>query len=252
MTKFSMNLLSSIDELMLAIKQKCYSVMQLQQGHRVLDAGCGLGYDAARIALSIEDLGQVCGLDICMDTLERAKMNNCSPISCFIVANVPNIPFRDNVFDVIWSDRLLQHLDTPQLAIREMLRVTKSGAKIVLADSDHYSATISCPDTSLAQTLMRYRASKFKSGNAGASLSKWCRKAGVLEIEVEKIEIAVKNLSASKKVGLFFGDWHREYEASSVSNKISFKLFRDGIKQMDLLDNFFYRSNFYVVSGITP
>jgi len=42
-----------------------------------------------------------------------------------VIADAHYLPFRNNVFDIVTSQHLVEHLHTPERAIKEMLRVSK-------------------------------------------------------------------------------------------------------------------------------
>jgi SAM-dependent methyltransferase len=50
----------------------------------------------------------------------------------FVYASVYFLPFRDDCFDEVVSFHLLEHLDVPLLALKEMVRVTKNIVSVVV------------------------------------------------------------------------------------------------------------------------
>ena len=55
----------------------------------------------------------------------------------FIDERAGALPFADDSVDVIWCERVLQHLHDPQAAIDDFARVLRPGGRAVLLDSDH-------------------------------------------------------------------------------------------------------------------
>lgn len=49
------------------------------------------------------------------------------PKKLFVKADVENLPFKDKVFDFVFCSHLLEHVDKPEKAISEILRVAKAG-----------------------------------------------------------------------------------------------------------------------------
>jgi ubiquinone/menaquinone biosynthesis C-methylase UbiE len=49
-----------------------------------------------------------------------------------IVADAHNLPFDDNEFEVILCTEVLEHLKSPEIAIKEMKRVLKPSGKLIL------------------------------------------------------------------------------------------------------------------------
>ncbi len=55
----------------------------------------------------------------------------------FLDGRAGALPFADGSVDVIWCERVLQHLHDPQAAIDDFARVLRPGGRAVLLDSDH-------------------------------------------------------------------------------------------------------------------
>jgi 2-polyprenyl-3-methyl-5-hydroxy-6-metoxy-1,4-benzoquinol methylase len=101
------------------------------EGQRVLDAGCGEGYLARRLASLGAD---VVGVDACQGLIDAAKSvppGHAGSVS-FTCASVDAIPIEDAVFDLVVCNHLFSHLQDPSRAIHEFGRVLKSGGRLVL------------------------------------------------------------------------------------------------------------------------
>jgi ubiquinone/menaquinone biosynthesis C-methylase UbiE len=53
----------------------------------------------------------------------------------WVRGDVTELPFRDGQFSIVTSRFVFHHLPDPALALREMVRVSKPGGRIVVADS---------------------------------------------------------------------------------------------------------------------
>lgn len=91
---------------------------------RILDAGCGTGYNLGYYASA--DSREVYGFDLANAALERVRKRGFRRIA---QASVTEIPFKPESFDLVFSFDVLQQLpvDVNQPAIREMHRVLKPG-----------------------------------------------------------------------------------------------------------------------------
>lgn len=105
----------------------------------VLDAGCGPGAITADIARLVAP-GRVMGIDIDERSLRiagefaaAARVDNVS----FQHGSILAIPFSDSTFDIAFAHAVLQHLEQPLEAVRELVRVVKPGGLIALVDADH-------------------------------------------------------------------------------------------------------------------
>jgi ubiquinone/menaquinone biosynthesis C-methylase UbiE len=99
-------------------------VQLLQNGSKILDAGCGSGRDS-RV---LQNKGmKVTGVDLSEELLKIARSNN-RDIS-FINADLRALPFPDQSFEGVWSHASLVHVASikdAELIIREFYRVLKT------------------------------------------------------------------------------------------------------------------------------
>lgn len=95
-----------------------------------LDAGCGAG----RNSLWPMTYGAKGGLGIDLDerSLEAARRNlNSYPSLEIRFQSIYELPEKD-AFDVAFSLGVIHHLDNPELAVRQMVRSTKPGGKVLI------------------------------------------------------------------------------------------------------------------------
>ena len=100
-------------------------------GQRVLDAGCGEGYLARRLAALGAD---VVGIDACqglIDAAEGLPPERPGSLS-FTRASVDAIPAGDGYFDLVVCNHLFSHLQDPADAIHEFGRVLRSGGRLII------------------------------------------------------------------------------------------------------------------------
>lgn len=94
---------------------------------KFLDAGCGLGY-FSKVAVSKN--ASVTGIDIgdklidkCIKAVREAN---------FIEGAVTQIPFKDKFFDIVLCTEVIEHVEEPIKAVRELFRVVKPGGYIII------------------------------------------------------------------------------------------------------------------------
>ena len=111
---------------------KLIKFAQVAPGQRVLDVGCGTGVVAVTAACRG---AKVSGLDLTPVLLERARKNaSIAGVDVeFIEGDVEALPYPDASFDVVLSQFGHIFAPRPAVAIREMLRVLKSGGRIAFS-----------------------------------------------------------------------------------------------------------------------
>jgi SAM-dependent methyltransferase len=103
---------------------------QLQQpGLRILDAGCGTGFNLAYY--TAEATRDVYGLDLADSALQHVRKRNFQKIT---QASVSEIPFRSDIFDLVFSFEVVTQtpLNMHDAALREMYRVLKPGGHLFI------------------------------------------------------------------------------------------------------------------------
>lgn len=106
-------------------------------GSRVLDFGCGAGFDLFVAAHIAGPDGRVCGIDLsehmvrrATDNLRRAGLNNLE----IRYVDREDIPFADDFFDVVISNGAINLSPCKQRCFAEIHRVLKPGGKLRFAD----------------------------------------------------------------------------------------------------------------------
>lgn len=95
---------------------------------RALDAACGTGRHARHLARR----HAVAGVDASPDMLERAHA--AVPAARFVRGDLARLPMRDDRFDVVVCALALCHVGDLAAAVRELARVARHGARVVLTD----------------------------------------------------------------------------------------------------------------------
>jgi ubiquinone/menaquinone biosynthesis C-methylase UbiE len=111
---------------------------ELQPGMRLLDVGCGPGSITRGLAERLAP-GQVMGLDLSPEALAAARQDAIARGLANLQyerGSVYDLPFPDASFDVVFAHQVLQHLREPRAALREMLRVVRSGGLVAVRDVD--------------------------------------------------------------------------------------------------------------------
>lgn len=108
----------------------------------VLDLGTGNGRVALDALEMMDNKGYVIGVDISKNMLEKARLRRVREgidSATFIQACSEHLPFRNDIFDVVYSNFGLAHFKSPMISLDEMIRVLKREGKIGVADYKHPS-----------------------------------------------------------------------------------------------------------------
>jgi ubiquinone/menaquinone biosynthesis C-methylase UbiE len=139
----------------------------LRAGMRLLDCGCGPGSITVDLAQAVTP-GEAIGIDLRDDALEQgralARERRMANVT-FQTASVYQLPYPDGAFDAAFACAVLQHLDAPLTALKEMRRVLKPGGVIGIVDGSS-PITFRYPTNALLDKWDRLRALE-REHNAG-------------------------------------------------------------------------------------
>lgn len=113
-----------------AVRETLRSLLNLTGDERVLDSGTGAGTFALAIAPLVRE---VVGVDVVPELLDAARDSAPANVS-FVEGNATSLPFEPFEFHLAATRRTLHHIARPELAVAELVRVTRRGGRIVVED----------------------------------------------------------------------------------------------------------------------
>ena len=156
-----------------------YLLPHLRAGMDLLDVGCGPGSITADLARLVAP-GRVVGVEPALRVVERARA--AYPEVHFVVGDGYALDLADDSFDVVHAHQVLQHLEDPVAALREMARVTRPGGLVAVRDVDFGAAVVHPP---VPGWLEIYEPTVRQMGgepHAGRFLLGWAHEAGLTDV----------------------------------------------------------------------
>jgi len=109
----------------------------IKEGDTVIDLGSGAGNDVFIARSIVGDEGKVIGLDFTEEMLAKANKNN-EKLGYknveFKLGEIEQMPFEDNLADVVVSNCVLNLVPDKQKAFSEIYRILKPGAHFCVSD----------------------------------------------------------------------------------------------------------------------
>lgn len=112
--------------------------LSLAEGSRVVDAGCGPGHLAMRLA---QRQLRVLALDTSRAMLQRTRERLGAEVGCSAlqVASIEQMPYRDASLDLVCSAGVLEYLPDDHPALDEIRRVLRPGGHALLPVTNYWS-----------------------------------------------------------------------------------------------------------------
>lgn len=182
-----------------------FAHLNVQQGHHVLDIGCGTGDLLHPLARLVGPRGRVVGVDssrVMISEAQRRAAHTELPLE-FTIGDVHRLDFAADSFDRCLSTAVLQHVTNPGLAVSEMARVTRPGGMIVALEQDWETQVIDASDHGLTRRILNFFCDSIPNGWIGRQLSGLFRKVDLTGVSVTPLTYAFTDYEvADSSLGL--------------------------------------------------
>lgn len=113
-------------------------LLQIREGERILDLGCGRGEDTLVAAEQVGRAGTAVGLDLTEAMILAARSNAATKGTtnvAFVLGDIESLPFADGSFDGVTSNCVINHARDKGRVYREINRVLRQGGRFVISDA---------------------------------------------------------------------------------------------------------------------
>ena len=125
--------------------QQALGMARLKEDDSILDVGCGSGWFLA--ALSKSGSRRLYGIDLSRAQYLKGSRDRL-PAEVFLEGDAYSIPFRDETVDVVIMAEILEHLERPELALKDAARVLRPGGRLIVTvpseEKIRYTLCIHC------------------------------------------------------------------------------------------------------------
>lgn len=166
-------------------KRESIDALHLREGARGLDVGCGLGDEVRTIASDVGATGFAVGIDASRTLIAEARSRtDASSNAVFVVGDGQALPFPNDHFDGLRTERTLQHVADPARVVADMARVLKPRGRIAVIEPDWDTLVIDAEPLSLTRLFSRGWTEGVRHPNIGRELVGLFSHAGLDDIEV--------------------------------------------------------------------
>lgn len=239
--------------LLAPLQQRLNELLHLEHGDCALVVGCGLGEAALTLAHWVGFGGEVWGVDAdpanVAEAERRAAEAGVSAWTRYRAGDPTRLPLEAGYFDACRSERLLEHLAQPELALREMVRVTRPGGWVTAAEADYGTFSLNAPDTDRERRLAALQAERLRlNGYAGRQLPRLFRRQGLSDLRLEIFPLTITDYAtACALAGLDRLEAHAA--AEGLFSEAELRQWRAGLERAEADGEFFLSLNLVLAAG---
>ncbi|WP_229069617.1 methyltransferase domain-containing protein [Actinoplanes sp. DH11] len=166
------------------VRRVAFEMLAPAPGQRLLDAGSGSGEVARRLAREVAPTGEVVALDHSASITAAAVARHDGSAVRYLTGDVCALDLPSDAFDGVWCERVLQHVESADRAIDELIRVTRPGGRICLVDTDWSSLAFDGMPSGLGDVVLAHVRGHFtpKQHDMGRTLRRRLVAAGLTDL----------------------------------------------------------------------
>jgi ubiquinone/menaquinone biosynthesis C-methylase UbiE/drug/metabolite transporter (DMT)-like permease len=183
-------------------RRQMLELAPVKANDRVLDVGCGIGLETARLVALAGEAGCVVGIDrnaAMVAEARRLSLGSGLNIN-YEVMDARGLGFTDGAFDLCRTERVLRYVERPERAIREMARVARPGGRVVAFDFDSDATVIDAPDPGLTRRMREVLDAAVTNCWIGRQLPRLFRQAGLEHVTVIPHVVTIPSLAAYRRL----------------------------------------------------
>lgn len=224
--------------------------------NNILDIGCGPGIITSALGAKYPKK-QVVGMDISPERIALASTNTIGlPNVKIVQGDICKNPYPDKYFDAVYCRFLLEYIAQKDVAFKQIHRICKPGARVILQDLDGQLVT-NYPDVPFAKEMnriMNYMTSKGFDPFVGRKLYHLAKNAG---FEIDDVKVESYHLYAGKIDEVNYKLWELKLDIAlpqmvralrSKAKAVQFK--KDYLEYLQSNDTFSYSNLITVVARV--
>ncbi len=235
------------------LKTRHLELLKLQCGERVLDVGCGPGADLIEMREHVAPGGAVIGVDRDPAMVQRAasvgRAFDSSRGPFVAIGDASYLPYLEETFDACRCERVLQHVATPQKVVAEIMRILKTGGRVVASDTDWSTLSIDSSQDHVERSVVSAIRTIITNSVAGRQLRRLLTEAGFRGVRVEAWPIQWTRYEDFERTSFQSAGLEQVMIKRGLIETHSWNNFVEALKEQERRDSFFATATIVVASG---
>ncbi|WP_208801203.1 methyltransferase domain-containing protein [Microbispora triticiradicis] len=186
-----------------AVRAAAVDLLSVAPGSRVLDVGCGLGEMSRVFAHAVGPDGSVTAVDVNPAMVAAARDRHVSSprdaVVSYRVADVASL-YLGRDFDVVWCERVLQHVPDPDAAAGAMARSLSPGGRVCVVDADWGALAVDGAGQALTTRVLDAFRLRLRHPDIGRTLRRRLVQAGLVDPMVRSVHPITTSLADAASV----------------------------------------------------
>lgn len=237
-----------------ALKKRITDLLKINPGDHVIDVGCGLGSDLVAMAEMVGEAGMVVGIDydpeMTAESAAHARRAGVAARVLSVTADAQDIPLAACSFDACRCERLLQHVKDSERVVKEMVRITRKGGRIVVADTDWATLSIDAPQFATERRIARFRAEMYHNGCAGRQIYRQLKRQQLQITLLEVHPIVWTDYRTFRATSFALNNFENRLIDSGTISEDELDSFLNYLAEADRQGTFYANGNMVVVAGL--
>jgi ubiquinone/menaquinone biosynthesis C-methylase UbiE len=185
----------------------------------VLDVGCGTGWHVRVASRIVGPTGRAVGVDNSEAMLVEARQHAAARgvDVDFVQGSAYSLPFEQNSFDRCFMIEVMDVLDDPVQAVREMIRVTRPGGHICLVQYESDAAYITPAGDPMTRRVLDFIHEHELSHPSGVEMLSILKSVGTT---IEQVEGVLSYMDSTDDFAfwkaIFFDEWLADAVAAGI------------------------------------
>ena len=230
-----------------------YREFEASLGDHVLDVGCGTGEVLAKLSSVVGKSGRVVGLDSNQSMLAevRSRLGGLDPAPGSVLGRCECMPFKDEEFDRVRAERVLIYSTEMHSAISEMIRVTKPGGRVLIAEPDLATSIPASGKRQLTRRILQYSQDSHGASDVARSAHKVLLSAGMENVNIVPVVSLLREYPIWFQAFRIEAMLERQVNEGVVTEEEASDWLRD-LEVSGVNGSFFWSVTSFVVTGDKP
>lgn len=171
-------------------------------------------------------------------------------VECYL-GDAYHLQFSDNTFDSCRADRIFQHLENPQQALSELVRVARAGGRVAISDPDWGTIAVDAAHREMTRQIVAFRCDKQRNGWMGRQLTALASQCGVVDVTTHAFNAILTDWRLANRMLDLEASAHQAAAAGVISSSDAAEWLRDLVER-DEAGRFFSAMTGFTVSGRKP